>query len=407
MEIFQDGGAPIKSWAVNPEDGAIAQATNLSRLPFVISHVALMPDAHQGYGMPIGGVLFADKAIVPNAIGVDIGCGVQLIETDISLIPGTEEIWSADVTRFLNQVSRDIPTGNGPHGEHAAHNLLNAEPFEDDGLYYPDIGDRDIRLISIIEGAIKQLGTLGGGNHFLELQRSDDGRIWFMIHSGSRSVGKKICDYWDNVAAELNAKWHSYVPPYAQKGDRLAYLPWDTDEAQGYWNDMQTALVWAEENRRRMASKVISAFGSVFGAKAWPVIDVHHNYAAWENHLGRNGIVHRKGAVRAALGEQVLIPGSMGTATYVAEGLGNVNSFNTCQHGAGRLRSRGATRKITNVKEMDSQLSDAGVTLVTRDRNSVIDESPVAYKDIEEVMEASIDLIKPIMKLYPIGVVKG
>lgn len=405
MEIIQNNGAPIKSWAVNPEDGAIAQATNLSRLPFVISHVALMPDAHQGYGMPIGGVLFADKAIVPNAIGVDIGCGVQLIETDLTVNDISKDGFfhpEPGIRSFLNQVSRDIPTGNGPHGEHAAHNLTDENMWlPPDGLYM------DERVLGVLDGAEKQLGTLGGGNHFLELQRSEDGRIWFMLHSGSRSVGKKICDYWDNIAAELNAKWHSIVPPYKEKGDRLAYLPWDTKEAQGYWNDMSIALAWAEENRRRMAGKVISAFGSVFGAKAWPTIDVHHNYAAWENHIGRNGIVHRKGAVRAAADEQVLIPGSMGTATYVAEGLGNVNSFNTCQHGAGRLRSRGATRKMTNLEEMDSQLSEAGVTLVTRDRNSVIDESPVAYKDIEEVMEASTDLIKPIMKLYPIGVVKG
>lgn len=405
MEIFQDGGSPIKSWAVEPEDGAIQQATNLSRLPFVISHVALMPDAHQGYGMPIGGVLFADKAIVPNAIGVDIGCGVQLLETDLTyddISVGGFFNPDSGITRFLNQVSRDIPTGNGPHGEHAKHDMPDS--FTDS--FKGEIQDLD-RLWPILEGADKQLGTLGGGNHFLELQRSDDGRIWFMLHSGSRSVGKKICDYWDNIAAELNTKWHSIVPPYAQKGDRLAYLPFDSDEGQGYWNDMHIALAWAEENRRRMAGKVIAAFGSVFGARAWPTVDVHHNYATWENHMGRNGIVHRKGAVRANEGETVLIPGSMGTATYVAEGLGNIQSFNTCQHGAGRLRSRGATRKMTTLAEMDLNLETAGVTLVTRDRNSVIDESPVAYKDIESVMEASVDLIKPIMKLYPVGVVKG
>lgn len=397
---------PVRSWAVNPEDGALTQAENLANLPFAISHIALMPDAHQGYGMPIGGVLFADKAIVPNAIGVDIGCGVQLIETDLEegQIYDTGA-YTSYITKFLNQVSRDIPTGNGPGGEHAKHNIGPYDFWDTEAAKVFDTYSNNI--LGAIEGAEKQLGTLGGGNHFLELQRSDDGRIWFMIHSGSRSVGKKTCDYWDDIAAKLNEKYFSRVPAYAQKGDRLAYLPWDTEEALGYWQDMNIALVWAEENRRRMAGKVISAFGEVFGAKAWPLWDVHHNFATWENHLGRNGIVHRKGAVRANVGEIVLIPGSMGTSTYVAEGLGNPLSFNTCQHGAGRLRSRGATRKMTSLEEMDAQLNDAGVTLVTRDRNSVIDESPVAYKDIEEVMKASEDLIKPLFKLYPVGVVKG
>lgn len=397
-EIEVEGGAKILNWANGIEDGALEQATNLALLPFVIDHIALMPDSHKGYGMPIGGVLFADKAIVPNAVGVDIGCGVQLITTDITRDKLTDEL----INLFLRQISRDIPTGNGPHGEHEKHNITSDEFV----FSYKDEWDYD-RLWPIFNAAEKQLGTLGGGNHFLELQYADDGSVYFMIHSGSRSVGKKICDYWDALAAELNAKWYSRIPPYKQKGDRLAFLPWDTAEAQGYWQDMTVALSWAEENRRRMAGKVISAFGQILGAKAWTTVDVHHNYAAWENHYGRNGIVHRKGAVKAAVGDVVLIPGSMGTATYIAEGLGNPRSFNTCQHGAGRARSRGETRRSTNLEEMESTLSAAGVTLLTNDRNSVIDESPVAYKDIEIVMEASIDLIRPTKKLYPLGVVKG
>lgn len=398
MDVFQDGGAPIKSWAVNPETGAIEQATNLSRLPFIISHVALMPDAHQGYGMPIGGVLFADKAIVPYAIGVDIGCGVQLIETDLEEGQIYDRGYTNSINEFLQQIQRDIPTGNGPHGEHTERNL--SEWAEQEAVLYR--GGVSAVAQTAVSVAIKQLGTLGGGNHFLELQRSEDGRIWFMLHSGSRSVGKKICDYWHKIALTLNEKWHSQLPH-----KELAYLPWETDEAQGYWNDMQVGLAWAEENRRRMAGKVISAFGEIFGAKAWPIIDVHHNYAAWENHRGKNGIVHRKGAVSAKLGEQVLIPGSMGTSSWLAEGLGNEDSFTTCQHGAGRARSRGETRRSTNVDEMNAQLESVGVTLVTHDRNSVIDESAIAYKSIDDVMEASTDLIKPIMQLWPIGVVKG
>lgn len=377
---------PLKNWADEAEAGAIEQATNLTRLPFALHHVALMPDAHQGYGMPIGGVLFADKAVVPYAVGVDIGCGVALIETDM-----VRSDIGSELDRFLNQVARDVPVGNGPQ---AQHKHSEGEPFT------CETGS-DILLNAVI-AADTQLGTLGGGNHFLELQADEEDRVWFMLHSGSRSVGKKVCDHWHKIALDLNTRWFSDLPHR-----ELAYLPWATDEAKGYFADMEIAMAWAEENRRRMAGKVIAAFGSVFGAKAWQVLDIHHNYAAWENHFGHNGIIHRKGAVRAQAGETVLIPGSMGTASYVAEGLGNRESFMTCQHGAGRARSRGDTRRATTVEAMDAQLAGAGVTLVTPDRKDVIDESAIAYKDIESVMAASADLVRPIRRHVPIGVVKG
>lgn len=380
---------PIKSWAVNVEAGALEQATNLSRLPFAIRHVALMPDAHQGYGMPVGGVLFAHEAVVPYAIGVDIGCGVALIETGLMM---DELVEDDGVAVLLGQVARDVPVGNGPR---AQHRRPQGEPYA-----IPD--DVSVVARAAMTAAEVQLGTLGGGNHFLELQRDDDGHVWFMLHSGSRSVGKKICDHWHKVALALNTKWYSDLPHR-----ELAYLPMQTDEAQGYWRDMTAALAWAEENRRRMVGKVVAAFGLIFEVEAWQVLDVHHNYAAWENHFGQNGIVHRKGAVRARAGETVLIPGSMGTASYVAQGLGNRDSFNTCQHGAGRARSRGETRRSTSVEAMNDQLAAAGVTLVTPDRAKVIDESAIAYKDIEEVMAASADLVVPVRRHVPVGVVKG
>lgn len=385
MNVWQSGGKPIKSWATEIEAGATEQAENLSRLPFVLNHIALMPDAHQGYGMPVGGVLFADKAIVPYAIGVDIGCGVALIETDVAAA-------DIDVVALLAQIARDVPVGNGPQ---AQHKQPEGEPYS----LPVDLSDA-ARMA--MEAAVVQLGSLGGGNHFLELQADDDGRAWFMLHSGSRSVGKKICDYWHKIALALNRQWFSDLPHV-----ELAYLPWGTPEARGYWTDMTAALAWAEENRRRMASKVVYAFGRVLGAKAWQVLDVHHNYAAWENHFGKNGIVHRKGAVRAAVGDTVLIPGSMSTGSYVAEGLGNPESFNTCQHGAGRARSRAATRKMLTLAEMDAGLAEAGVILVTPDRADVIDEAAIAYKDIESVMAASADLVTPIRRHRPLGVVKG
>lgn len=386
--INVEGGKPIFSWAGDEvEAGALEQATNLARLPFVIDHVALMPDAHQGYGMPIGGVLFADKAVVPNAVGVDIGCGVVLIETDLLI----QDIDAATTEIFLNQVARDVPVGNGPGG---GHRTPTGEPFV--GGPRSDVADMAIKEADL------QLGTLGGGNHFLELQADDHGRIWFMLHSGSRSVGKKICDHWHRVALQHNRRWASILPH-----DELAWLPWETDEAQGYYQDQLVALSWAEENRRRMAGAVIAAFGKVWQARAWQVLDVHHNYVTWERHFGRDGLVHRKGAVRAKQDEIVLIPGSMSTGSYVAVGMGNPVSFNTCQHGAGRARSRAATRKLVSLAQMESQLRESGVILVTPSREKVIDESQDAYKDIENVMASSLDLVESVRRHRPLGVVKG
>ena len=387
MEVFSDGGRPIKSWAIDLEFGAREQMVNVSRLPFIMGHVALMPDAHQGYGMPVGGVFMAESAVVPYAIGVDIGCGVSLIETG----------WPADLTpddigRFLHQVSRDIPCGNGPHAQHQTQ----ADPIA------PFL-EASERIAPFVAAAEVQLGTLGGGNHFLELQRGDDdGLLYFMIHSGSRSLGKKTCDLHHKRALALNRQWHSILPH-----DEVAWLPYRSQEGAEYFDDMNTALMWAEENRKRMSAKVIEAFETVLGITAHRTIDVHHNFAAWENHRGKNGIVHRKGAVRANAGETVLIPGSMTTGSYIAEGLGNPDSFNTCQHGAGRARSRAATRKMVSLSDMDEMLTAANVQLVTRDRGSVTDESAPAYKDIEDVMFASADLVRPIQRLTPLGVVKG
>jgi tRNA-splicing ligase RtcB len=216
-----------------------------------------------------------------------------------------------------------------------------------------------------------------------------------MLHSGSRSVGKKICDHWHKRALKLCEAWHSDLP------DReLAYLPWDTDEAHQYYRDMTFAMAWAEENRRRMLEQVQVALG----ADVDLVVDVHHNYAAFEQHRGRNGIVHRKGAVRARKNDVVLIPGSMGTASYVGLGLGNPDSFETCQHGAGRARSRTATVKLETEEHFAASMS--GIIL-GGDAARARDESPFAYKSIEQVMADSADLVAPTMRLTPLGVVKG
>ena len=388
--VSKPGRVPIKAWAAELDTRTIEQATNLSNLPFAIDHVALMPDAHAGYGMPIGGVLFADKAVVPYAIGVDIGCGVALLETDLTV----DTLGRDGLKSVLAQIARDVPVGTSGQ---------------------PRAVDRDAALAEIglelpasvaapwFGRAVNQLGTLGSGNHFLELQRDEAGSVFVMLHSGSRSLGKTICDEFHKRALAWNERWHSDLPHV-----ELAYLPIGSNDYDGYWSAMTFALRFAEVNRSRMLDAVEYAFGRhTKVGRTERVVDVHHNYAAWENHAGRNGIVHRKGAVRARAGETVLIPGSMGTASYVAEGLGNAESFETCQHGAGRALSRAAARKGKSSKEVFAEMASIGVALHSGDPKTVAEEAPFAYKDIEAVMAASASLVRPVKRLTPLGVVKG
>jgi tRNA-splicing ligase RtcB (3'-phosphate/5'-hydroxy nucleic acid ligase) len=388
--ISKPGRVPIKSWAIDVEGTALEQATNLSNLPFALQHVALMPDAHAGYGMPIGGVLFADKAVVPYAIGVDIGCGVALIETDLTV----ETLGPDGLKTVLAQIARDVPVGTSGQPKAVDHEAALTEI----GLELPTSIER-----GWFDRAVNQLGTLGSGNHFLEVQRDEAGQVFVMLHSGSRSLGKTICDAFHKRALAEDRRWHSALPH-----EELAYLPVGTDGFTGYWSAMTFALRFAEVNRSRMLDAVEAAFGRHTAvARMERVVDVHHNYAAWENHFGSIGIVHRKGAVRAQAGETVLIPGSMGTASYVVEGLGNPESFDTCQHGAGRAMSRAKARKAMTSREVYAEMASLGVALHSGDPKTVAEEAAFAYKDIESVMAASSSLVRATKRLTPLGVVKG
>jgi tRNA-splicing ligase RtcB len=384
------GRVPIYSWAADLEGSALEQATNLSNLEFAIDHVALMPDAHAGYGMPIGGVLFADRAVVPYAIGVDIGCGVALVETDLTV----ETLAPAELKATLAQMARDVPVGSSGQPKAVDPEAALAEI----GIELPASIDR-----GWFARAVNQLGTLGSGNHFLEVQRDEAGTVFVMLHSGSRSLGKTICDAFHKRALTLNRAWHARLPH-----DELAFLPVGTAEFEGYWAAMTFALRFAEVNRSRMLDATEAAFARPTKVARFDrLVDVHHNYAAWENHVGANGIVHRKGAVQARAGETVLIPGSMGTASYVAEGLGNADAFDTCQHGAGRALSRTKARKSKTSNEVFAEMAALGVALHSGDPKTVAEEAPFAYKDIETVMAASADLVRPTKRLTPLGVVKG
>jgi len=391
-------GVPIKSWCKDIEDGAMAQALDLARHPAVFRHVALMPDCHQGYGMPIGGVIACEDAVIPNAVGVDIGCGMGSIKTDVSVAAVTKE----NLREIITGVKRTVPCGEG----NANKKAQGWEGFKEDIDAYTDRGWFSDHVRAL---ASRNLGTLGGGNHFIEIQAGEDDQVWLMIHSGSRHLGNVIARFYNRLALELNKKWLSEIP-----NKDLAFLPARSPEGKDYIRDMNFALEYARENRRRIMDRFVSAFSSVFtDADFEEPVNIHHNYAALENHYGRNVWVHRKGATSARENEIGIIPGSMGTPSYIVEGLGNIESFMSCSHGAGRVMGRmQASRSLTPEacdKAMDGIVHDRWSKVKKGKTKGMYDlgEAPQAYKDIDAVIEAELDLIKPLVKLRPLGVVKG
>jgi len=393
--VIEGARLPVWSWATEAEESALGQARNLANLEVARHHVALMPDAHTGFGMPIGGVLFTDGAVVPYAIGVDIGCGVQIARTDL--------VWrnnfdAEKLRNVLRQIQRDVPTGFSSRKSPvmARERLLDVM-----GLELP--GKRSVHA-GAFDGALNQVGTLGGGNHFLEVQRDPEtNEVFFMLHSGSRSLGKKLCDVHAKAALEwCNANRHELPDK------DLAWLPIDSDEGAAYWDAMTFALRWAEVNRTVMMDAVEAAFRKHASMHVFErLVDVHHNYATPETHFGVSGNVHRKGAVRAAKGDLVLIPGSMGTASFIGEGLGSAASFETCQHGAGRVLGRNAARRLKTPEEVKQEMADWGIEFISNEPRSAAEEAAFAYKDIDGVMAASADLVRPLRRLVPLGVVKG
>jgi tRNA-splicing ligase RtcB len=393
MQILDGARLPIYSWAADVEAEALRQARNLGNLEVAVDHAALMPDAHSGFGMPIGGVLFTRGAVVPYAIGVDIGCGVQIARTNL--------VWEDSFTPqklrdVLRQIQRDVPTGFAVHKRPP---LARDRLLELMGLVVPSAIER-----GWLDRAAVSLGTLGGGNHFLEVQRDDENRVYFMLHSGSRNLGKQICDVFAKRALVVDRAARRDLPD-----PELAYLLFDEDDdATRYWDAMTFALRWAELNRRQMMDRVEEAFRKHASVHRFErLVDVHHNYAAPEDHGGVRGIVHRKGAVRAAAGDMVLIPGSMGTASYIGEGLGNPLAFETCQHGAGRVLGRSAAKRAKTSDEVFEEMADWGIAFISNEPKSAAEEAAFAYKDIDAVMALSADLVRAVTRLRPLGVVKG
>ena len=382
MKIINEGKVPIKMWLDDIEDGALEQAINLANLPFVHKWVSIMPDSHQGYGMPIGGVLATKGVIVPNAVGVDIGCGMAAVKTTING-PDVETLKT-----IMGKVREAIPVGFNHHKVDQAWDGFDRAP--------------DIPIIQQeLDSARKQLGTLGGGNHFIEFQSDEDGTLWVMLHSGSRNFGLKTAKVFHKQAQALCGRWHVGLPD-----SELAFLPMDDQTGQDYHAAMSFCLEFAQANRDHMMSKIMDIIGEAAGGGEANRVNIHHNYAALEHHYGENVWVHRKGATRVRAGERGIIPGSMGTSSYIVEGLGNPESFCSCSHGAGRRMGRKQAERTLNLEEEKSRMDSLGIVHGMR-VVSDLDEAPGAYKDIDMVMENQRDLVKVVTKLRPLGSIKG
>ena len=380
---------PIKIWAKYVDAHAMKEIFNLSTLPFVFHHLAFMPDVHGGKGMPIGGVLATKGVVIPNAVGVDIGCGMCAVKTSLKVAGIPSEVLRKQI---LHGIRKQIPLGFDHHKE-AQDEACMPQGF-------------DIDKMTVVKrqyvSATKQVGTLGGGNHFLELQKDTDGTLWIMIHSGSRNLGAQVGSYYNEKAKVLNKRWFSNVDPDID----MAFLPMQSDEAHAYWDEMNYCIEFALCNRKLMMERICQTIGEVYpDVQFEPMINIAHNYAVWENHFDENCIVHRKGATRARVGEIGIIPGSQGTKSYIVEGLGNVDSFQSCSHGAGRAMSRTEAVRSLSLEAEVAKLEVQGIVHAIRGQKD-LEEAAGAYKDIDEVMANQTDLVKIVTELSPVAVIK-
>ena len=387
MKVVSSEKLPIKMWLENIEEGALEQAKNLANLPFAFKWVSIMPDSHQGYGMPIGGVLATKDVIIPNAVGVDIGCGMCAVKTSLT------EIDILTLKKIMGEIRKQIPVGFNRHKEKQDESLMPV---------------RDILMGEIIEqeynNALNQIGTLGGGNHFIEIQKGSDGFIWIMIHSGSRNFGLKIAKHYNELAIKLNELW--YADSGIPKEWELAFLPLESAEGKAYIREMNYAVEFALANRKLMMENIKNIFTEITKCSFDEIINIAHNYARLENHFGQNVMVHRKGATLATTDTIGIIPGSQGTKSYIVRGKGNPESFNSCSHGAGRKMGRKQAEQTLNLEEEVKKLDDQHILHAIRGVKD-LDEASGAYKDVKEVMENQKDLVDILVELSPLGVIKG
>ncbi|HNP06358.1 MAG TPA: RtcB family protein [Cyclobacteriaceae bacterium] len=376
---------PIKLWleVEQVEEGALEQARNLANLPFAFKHIAIMPDTHVGYGMPIGAILATKGAVVPNAVGVDIGCGMCSLRTNLT------HIETPELKKIMDIIRKTVPVGFNHH-----------ESIQDESWMPEKKG-----VLPIVEqeyqSALYQIGTLGGGNHFIEIQKGSDGYIWIMIHSGSRNIGYTVANHYNDIAKEKNKASGENVPR------DLAFIPEDSEYFDLYWNEMNYCIDFALANRKLMMERTKLAFMEIMPEVEFAdFINKPHNFAALEEHFGELVIVHRKGATRARKGEWGMIPGSQGTQSFLVKGKGNAKAFESCSHGAGRIMSRSEARKSLDLEEERKILTDQGILHAIR-HQSDLDEAPSSYKDIDEVMANQTALVDIQIQLQPLAVIKG
>ncbi len=396
VKTVLDGSAvPVRIWTDDIDEGSKAQLANIASLPFIHHHVAAMPDVHLGIGATIGSVIATHQAIIPAAVGVDIGCG--MVAARLSLT--ANDIDEKRLKRVFDQISRDVPVGRDQHADGRV--LVDAvRPFEPGLKALTERHPQLLKAFGKFSKWANQMGTLGGGNHFIEVCLDEHERVWVMLHSGSRGIGNAIATYFIELARKDMARHMIHLP------DRdLAYFA----EGSEHFADYVEAVHWAQEyamaNRQAMLDLVLVGL-----ARHLPLFTVtteavncHHNYVAREHHYGADVWVTRKGAIRAGEGELGIVPGSMGARSYIVRGKANAESFCSSAHGAGRRMSRtAATKRFT---EADLARQTEGV--ICRKDKGVVDEIPSAYKDIDEVMANQRDLTEILHTLKQVVCVKG
>ena len=394
--VFSDVRVPVKVWASEIDELAAKQLRNAGNLPFVFKWIAVMPDVHAGKGSTIGSVIATSGAIVPACVGVDLGCGMSAVRT--SLVPDQLE---GRLPELRRRIEKAVPTGAASHRDDARLQDLADSDREILLEGAKQITARDGAGAKVLRGVEKfptQLGTLGSGNHFIEICLSAKHEVWLMLHSGSRGVGNLIAQHHIEVARGLMKKMFIELPD-----PDLSYLAEQTPEYDQYMNDMLWAQEFARLNRKSMLAAILREMDAMWTFTRDAPIDCHHNYVARENHYGQNVLVTRKGAVRARAGDLGIIPGSMGAKSYIVRGLGNLESFHSCSHGAGRRMSRNEAKRRFTERDLAEQTSG----IECRKDAAVVDEIPAAYKSIDQVMADQRDLVEPIEELKQVLCVKG
>ena len=402
-EVIHEQGVPIKSWTkgVPFEVDAQQQLKNIASLPFIHKWVAAMPDVHLGKGATVGSVIPTLGAVIPAAVGVDIGCGMMAVKTSLQ---------AKDLPESLRQVRLAIEAAV-PHGRSKQlrggrdKGSWGETPKDVDQAWLPLMKQFDVlqEKHPVLKNTnnINHLGTLGTGNHFIEICLDEAETVWVMLHSGSRGVGNRIGTHFIQLAKKDMEKWHIHLPD-----KDLAYLPEGTDHFDEYVEAVEWAQQFARVNRQVMMARVIQAMKVSLGVEfdaSMEAVNCHHNYVSRENHFGSNVWLTRKGAVSARQGQLGIIPGSMGARSYIVRGLGNEDSFCGCSHGAGRVMSRTKAKQLVSLEEHVK--ATEGVEC--RKDKDVIDETPAAYKNIDTVMEAQKDLVEVVYTLKQVVCVKG